>query len=421
MQRRTRGGMTPWSFTQIQTGLRCVLVGAGCLLVASCGGYDDDFNFAPFWQDAGVVVADFDGDGTLDVAVAQSYISGPPPHAGYVAIYLQTTPGTFAPPVRYQVGPDPWALASGDLDASGHVDLVVTIPRSVPGVPASGEISILRHDPSHPGAFLSAQTLATGAGGDAVAIADVTADGRADIVVADGNTGYAHVLLFAQSATSPGTFSAPVSLSLGANRGSNDVTLHDMDGDGRNDIVLATTDGVAILYDNGAGGFSSPVLLPAGINPQGIAVADVDADSRPDIVVANAGYAPFGGAGGASVTVLRQIVAGSFAASSITVPDGAVQPVIVDLNHDGLPDIGVLSFAFHGPNASQVSVVLQTAGTPGSFSLAASYNAARFSSFMAAGDINHDGYTDLAVNNPPSVMLQQTTAPGTFAAPQALP
>jgi hypothetical protein len=125
--------------------------------------------------------------------------------------------------------------------------------------------------------------------------------------------------------------------------------------------------------------------------------------------------------GGASVTVLRQIVAGSFAASSITVPDGAVQPVIIDLNHDGLPDIGALSFAFHGPNTSQVSVVLQTAGTPGSFSLAASYNAARFSSFMAAGDINHDGYTDLVVNNPPSVMLQQTAAPGTFAAPQALP
>jgi hypothetical protein len=414
--------MTRLRFAGIPAGVRFALVIVGCLLAAAC--YDDDYNnFTPFWRDAGVVVADFDGDGTLDVAVAQSYISGPPPHAGYVTIYLQTTPGKFAPPVRYQVGPDPWALSQGDLDGTGQVDLVVTIPSAVPGTAGSGEISILHHDPNHKGAFLAAQTLGTGAGGDAVAIANVTGhgDGRADIVVADGNTGYAHVVLFAQSSTSLGTFSAPMSLSLGANRGSNDVALADMDADGRKDIVLATTDGVAILYDNGAGGFSSPVLLPAGINPQGIAVADLDGDLRPDIVVANAGYAPFGGVGGASVTVLRQIVAGSFAASSVTVPDGAVQPVIADLNHDGLRDIAALSFPFEGFNTpSQVSVLLQSASSPGSFSLAHTYNATRSSSFLAAGDINGDGYTDLVVNNPPSVMSQQSAVPGTFAAPSGL-
>jgi hypothetical protein len=400
--------------------LRAGVLGSGCLLVASC--YDNDnYNFPPFYQGAGVVVADFDGDGNLDVAVAQSYIAGAPPHPGYVAIYLQTAPGKFAAPVRYPIGPDPWALAAGDLDGSGHVDLVATIPKAAPGVPDSGEISILRHDPSHPGAFLTAQTLGTGGGGDAVAIGDVTGDGHADIVVADGSISDAHIILFVQSATSPGTFSAPTSLSLGANRGANDVAVHDMDGDGRNDIVLATTDGAAILYDNGAGGFLSPVLLSGGINPQGVAVADVDGDGRPDIVLANAGYSPFGGVGGSSVTVLRQIVAGSFAASSIAVPDGAVQPVIADLDHDGLPDIGVLSFPFQGGNTqAQVSILRQTAATPGSFSLSASYNATFSSSFMAAGDVNGDGYTDVVVNNPPSVMLQSTTTPGTFAPPTGL-
>jgi hypothetical protein len=398
---------------QVRVGARLGLITAGCLLASSCYDNNNNYNFVPYWHDAGVVVADFDGDGTPDVAVAQSYIDGsPPPHNGYIAIYLQTAPGVFAAPVRYPVGPDPWALASGDLDGSGHVDLVVTIPVATPGMAGSGEISILRHDPAHPGAFLAAQTLATGAGGDAVAIADVTGDGLADIVVADGDIFYSHAILFAQS--SPGTFAAPVSLSLGANRGSNDVALHDMDGDGRNDIVLATSDGVAILYDNGAGGFQSPVLLPAGINPQGIAVADLDADGRPDIVVANAGYSFFGGVGGASVSVMRQIVAGSFSASSITVADGAVQPVIADLDHDGLPDIAALSFPFDGGMPAQVSVLLQTAGSPGTFSLAHHYNANTFSSFMAAGDINGDGYIDLVVNKPPSVMLQQSVAPGTF-------
>ena len=402
-------------------GVRTSLLVGGCLLVTSC--YDNDYNFTPYWWDSGVIVADFDGDGRLDVAVAQSYIAGPPPHAGYVTIYLQTASGTFAAPVRYPVGPDPWALASGDLDGSGHVDLVVTSPSTAPGVPDSGQIAILRHDPSRPGAFLAAQTLGTGGSGDAVAVGDVTGDGRADIVVADASVSDAHVILFAQSATSPGTFSAPVSLSLGTNRGSNDVTIHDMDGDGRNDIVLATTDGVAILYDNGAGSFLSPVFLTGGIDPQGVAVADVDGDGRPDIVVANAGYAPFGGRGGASVTVLRQIVAGSFAASSVAVPDGAVQPVIADLDHDGLPDIGVLSFDFldfDGDGPSVVSILRQAASSRGSFSLAVSYSTTLGSSFMAAGDINGDGYTDLVVDNPASVMLQQTATPGTFGPPSAL-
>jgi FG-GAP-like repeat/FG-GAP repeat len=409
------------SLLSARTGgfVRSALLGIGCLLVASC--YDDnDYNFTPFYRDAGVVVADFDGDGRLDVAVAQSYVGGPAPYAGYVTIYLQTTPGTFSAPVRYPVAANPWALAAADLTGSGHLDLVVTSPWTQAGVPDTGQISILMHDPSNPGAFLAAQTLATGGGGDAVAIGDVTNDGHPDIVVADSSLSDAHAILFVQSATSAGTFAAPVSLSLGANVGSNDVTIHDMDGDGRNDIVLATSNGVEILYDNGAGGFLSPVSIAAGINPQGIAAADVDADGRPDIVVANAGYSPLGGSGGASVTVLRQLVAGTFTASSISVPDGAVQPVIADLDHDGLPDIGVLSFAFGDFGISQVSIVRQSASSPGAFSLSASYNATDDASFMAAGDINGDGYIDLVVNNPAAQMLQQPTAPGTFAAPSKL-
>jgi len=404
------------------TTVRAGLVVVGSLLVTSC--YDNDnynYYFPPFWQDSGVVVADFDGDGTLDVAVAQTYVTGSGPNAGYVTIYLQTTPGTFAAPVRYSVGPDPWALAAGDLDGSGHVDLVVTSPRATPGVPDTGEIAILRHDPSHPGAFLPAQILATGGSGDAVAIGDVTGDGRADIVVADSSISDAHVILFPQSAS--GTFSAPpVSLSLGANRGSNDVTLHDMDGDGVDDIVMAVSDGVAIIYDNSAASpatFRAPVFVAAGINPEGVAVADVDGDGRPDIVVANAGYSPLGALGGASVSVLRQTVLGSFTSTSIAVPDGAVQPVIADLDHDGLPDIAVLSYDFldiDGDGQSRVSILRQAAGSPGTFSVTATYNTTFGSSFMAAGDINGDGYTDLIVDNPPGVMLQQTAAPGTFGA-----
>ena len=388
-----------------------------CLLTAACGG-DDNNGFVPYYADAGVVVADFNGDGLPDVAVAQEFVNGTEPEPGSVAIYIQTAPGKFAAPVRYAIGPEPWAMAAGDLLGSGKTDLIVAIPTQ--GAPATGAISILRHDAARPGAFLAALTVGTGGGADAVAIGDVTGDSRADAVLADGSTVSARAVLFAQNPANPGTFLAPQSLGLGANRGSNDVAIHDMDGDGRSDIVLATSDGVAILYQNASGGFAAPVLLPAGINPQGIAVADVDGDGRPDIIVANAGYAPLGGVGGASVTILLQKVAGSFTASSVTVPDGAVSVVVADLNHDGVPDIAVLSSSYDAPAPSQISILVQSSTSRGSFTLSGSFKANAATDFFAAGDVNGDGYTDLVVNNPPSVMIQQTSAPGTFAAPNPL-
>ena len=80
----------------------------------------------------------------------------------------------------------------------------------------------------------------------------------------------------------------------------------------------------------------------------------------------------------------------------------------------------VLSFPFLDLTFAKVSILRQTASSPGSFGLSATYNATDNGSFIAAGDINGDGYTDVIVNNPAAQMLQQTTAPGTFGAPTKL-
>jgi hypothetical protein len=397
-------------------------------LLAACGGGgggDGTAVIPPFWSQSGVVAADFDGDGRLDVAVATRYIAGGPPHPGYVEIYLQSAPGHFDEAVRYATGPDPWGLSAGDVNGDGWLDLIAAIPSTeapqVNVITTSGGVSLLRQDPNHPGHFLASQWFATGGAAEDAAIADLTGDGRGDLVVADGVKINGRALLLEQLDTLAGTFSAPTPIPVGAGLGSEDVAVADVNGDGRTDIVLASTQHVVVLYQLASGGFSAPVLLTAGLNPVGVAVADLDGDGRTDIVAANAGNAPAGGTGGASVTVFRQTSPGIFTATSVTVADGARRLAIDDLNGDGVPDIAVVSIVYQQiNNPSRVTVLLQSGTTRGQFPGSTSYVGPLIASFIATGDMNGDGLKDIVLNDGPSVMLQRTAAPGTFDAVQDL-
>jgi len=379
----------------------------------------------PFWSRSGVVVADLNGDGRVDVAVVSRYIAGPPPHSGYVEIYLQASTGLFNPPVAYAVGPDPWGLSAGDIDGNGRLDLVAATPATVPPQPSvindSGGISILRQNPSSPGTFLSSQWVATGGAATDAAFGQFTGDSLTDVVVADGVLVNGRALLFAQNPSTPGTFLAPVSLTVGSGKGSEDVTAADVNGDGRDDIVLAAYDTVAVFYQRAGGGFDPAVLLPAGLRPQGVAVADLDGDGRADIVVANAGNADDGGVGGASVSVLLQTIAGIFSKSDVTVADGARRVAIVDLNGNDIPDISVVSLVYQAlTTPSRVSVLLQSAVNRGQFAVGSVFDGPYSGNFIAAGDINGDGRNDIVINDGPSVFLQSATSPGTFGPMQAL-
>ena len=403
---------------------RPLALAAIALLLTSCGGGGDDGAIPPFWTQGAVVATDLNNDGLVDVAVATTYIAGPPPHPGYVDVYLQTAPGVFQAPVQYAVAPDPWGLSAGDFDGDGRPDLVASTPKSVPAqintVGDSGVISILRQDPGSPGRFLAALQVATGGAAEAAAIAELTRDTRADIVVADGVLVNGRALLFPQSPAQPGTLLPPTLLSIGSGHGAQDIAVGDIDNNGLLDVALAAYDTVAVFYQK-AGGFDPVVLLPVGLQPQGIALADLDGDGRMDIVTSNAGNAPEGGIGGASVSVLLQTTADHFARTDIPVADGARRLAIADLNNDTFPDVAVVSLVYQAlGEPSRVTVLLQSSGTRGQLAVSGTYIGPMTANFIAAADIDGDGFNDIVLNDGPNVMLQRPAAPGTFNPYQAL-
>jgi hypothetical protein len=236
-------------------------------LAACSGGGSGNALIPPFDVPAGVVVADFDGDGRDDVALAFAHVAGPPPHAGYVRIFRQSAAGVFDVPVDYAAGADPYGLSAGDFDGDGVLDLVAASPGTAAQPnPADIGISILRQDPAARGRFLSAQWIATaGAAATDATIAQLTSDGLADVAIADGRSANGRALLLAQNPAHPGELVTPVSLLAGSGRGSEDLAAGDVNGDGLTDVVLAAQEVVALFYQQPAGGFAPTVALPAGL------------------------------------------------------------------------------------------------------------------------------------------------------------
>jgi hypothetical protein len=331
---------------------------------------------------ASVAVGDFNGDGILDLAVADS--GATPTYQHYVTILLGNGDGTFTPAAETPyTGGYPSSIAAADFNGDGILDLAVADY-------VFDTLTILLGNGD--GTFTpTVVSPATGNGPDSVAVGDFNGDGIPDLAVSNDYSNTVTILLgngdgtFTATAVSPVTGNVPTSVAVG-----------DFNGDGKADLAVANyEDGtVTILLGNGDGTFTATAVSPAtGTEPFSVAVADFKGDGKADLAVANRND---GNAG--TVTILLGNGDGTFtaAAASPATGNGPKSVAVGDFNGDGIPDLAVANY--NGGNAGTVTILLGNGD--GTFTAAGvSPATGNGPDFVAVGDFNGGGVSDLAIAN----------------------
>ncbi len=387
----------------------------GALALAGCN--DSNLNIAPYDVPNSVAIADFNGDGDLDLVVAATNVIYAAADPGFLSVLLQApaVPGSFVSNQEITAGFNPSTLAVGDLDNDGNADVAVANV-------GSGDVSVFLQDASATGTFLPAISLPTGGAPFDVAVSDIDGDGADDLLIASFEAA-GSVFVAYQDLLSPGQFGVPTRLPV--SRPSTSVAIGDINGDGRLDLAATVqdadgSDGAVVILIQDAlipRLFLAPGEFPVGTEPLSVKIADLDNDTRADLVLVNEGPG-LQGQGNAGVSVLLQdsLVSASFLAP-VTYAAGThpVHIAVGDLDGDGNPDLVV---ADRGGQRGAVSVLLQDPSRGGVFLTANRYPGFYGPLGVAIGDLNDDGLPDIAAadGSRATLLLQQIGSPGTFAA-----
>jgi uncharacterized protein (TIGR03437 family) len=451
--------------------------GAGGAVFVLLGNGDGTFG-APQSFTAGstpvpLAVADFNGDGKLDIAAANVT-------SRTISVLLGNGDGTFGTPTAYPTGEGqngaPSSIIAVDLNGDGVADLAV-------GGGLDNSVSVLLNSG---GKFGPAIVTSIPVDAQSLAYSDFNHDGNLDLVIASEHSS-ATVMLFGKG---NGTFQPAAAYAVGTNpasigvlpfpsgntalvladqvsiddliiiispqgevpapeynfvgisslSGLTAVAAVDLNGDGQPDVVTAesySSTPVAVMISQGAQ-FNAPVKYPLAPNPlcspcagpAALAIGDFNGDGKPDVIVGNAGFPNNNTAG--LVNVLLGNGNGTLKAAIATpLPSGS--PVgqystqlfaLGDFNQDGKLDAAVAAYGT-APNGSGAGGVILLMGkgdgtfqTPVTLAVPGGLHPVA----VAAADLNADGILDLVValvdkafsRNPETLAVFLGQGKGTF-------
>ncbi len=383
---------------------------SGCgsaFMTEDCGAaFDPPSAYAATEKPGVAAMGDLNDDHLPDLVTASTT-------ANQVMIRLGKGDGTFLAATVLNLGSAVSGLAIADINQDLWPDIIVTHS-------AAGTVGICLQQAN--GAFLAEQTFLAGASPVAVAIADMngaaTRDFAPDLVVANYNSGTVSVLLRSSATLTSVAYGSPQALTVGTNPRA--LVLGDFDRDGQRDIAVANqgSGNISIILRNPDGTFKPAVSYATGTatprSPYSLVLEDFDLDGWQDLAVANYD--------GKSVAVLlgNAQSAGTFL-TAVNYSTGTGNPckgvAVGDLDGDSRVDLVTV-------NESGTSLLSVFHGNGnGTFSVHRDFGASAAGASVQVGDLNRDGRSDVVIENPSGsgslqVTINSSTLPDSSFAPK---
>lgn len=353
----------------------------------------------------GIQLGDMDNDGRVDIVVVESFDQNA---SGRVSILRNGgAEGAFSIKSSFNIDAkiDPTNCHIVDYNGDGNLDIFALVKSSFL---YSGTMFYFNNQSNGQLIFDSKVEYTTPANPNHMATADFDGDGRIDFIVTFNDTSKTNSSIQIYRTTDanskiPTAFPQTIN-SLSECRG---IAVGDIDGDKKPDMAIITKysneagSEVAVYRNtstNGTISFDSPIVVSIPKHATSIAMADMDGDSKQDLII-SCDYT-----NAISGTIKLLLNTSSIGNISFSATDysyaSIVQPtklVIADIDGTGKPDI-IISGDYLNTTNSKISVLgnISTIGVP-SFSAENTFLANKAIVSLAVSDLNNDNLPDIAL------------------------
>jgi hypothetical protein len=378
---------------------------------------------------ADVALSDVDGDGDLDALATVPDFNG---SSNILALWRNNGDGTFTTHVEFATGPGPKGIALADFNGDGSADVATANHGYVSR--ANNTVSVILHNGLKGAAagFLPPVDFAVpDMEVERVAAADVNGDGRPDLALGGKNltpepgkfnvSGGRLAVLFNDGA---GRFNLSATyISYPDSRlPSSAVALADLDKDGDADLIgggMVSSGSIdkgliSVRRNAGNGTFGAPEahLFVSGVSvPSSFALGDLNRDGFTDVVATT----PSGRTMDGWVILLSNGAGGFLPTARYEASQQTVDAVLADANHDSFIDVVTVA-------SSSAAVTVHSNSGVGTFAVLPRYPVGLQSNGLVgnvfaaleAGDLDRDGDIDVVTNDEKAYILKNN-GKGTFA------